>query len=203
MYRLERKFLFNNKFESNIALTYLLKNYSFRKSFKPRDVYSIYLDTKNLDFLYDNIIGLSNRKKIRYRFYSTIPNELIYEEKIKKNSFGKKIKKVYRNPEKLDIFKAKKIIKEIESEKKDILYQQISVNYKREYFIDIFKNSLTIDSDINFFDKRNYIYDRSLIEYKINLDNYKNNYFHKINFPFSRHSKYVAGMAMINKTIYV
>ena len=63
MFRTERKFLFNNKIEAYLALQSLLKRYSFRKKFKTRNIYSVYLDTKNLDFLFENIIGLSNRKK--------------------------------------------------------------------------------------------------------------------------------------------
>ena len=68
MFRTERKFLFNNKIEAYLALQSLLKRYSFRKIFKTRTIYSVYLDTKNLDYLFENIIGLSNRKKLGIDF---------------------------------------------------------------------------------------------------------------------------------------
>ena len=205
MFRTERKFLFNNKIEAYLALQSLLKKYSFRKKFKTRNIYSVYLDTKNLDYLFENIIGLSNRKKIRYRFYSDNLHQLIHEEKIKKNNFGTKIKKVHNTSYKLDFASVGKMIESLnyKNNHKTQLYQQINVSYRRDYYVDIYKNSLTVDSDINFFNKSTNRYERSVIEYKITKDNYENNYFHKINYPFTRHSKYVVGMAIINQTMYV
>ena len=95
--RIERKFVFDNEFQSENTFQKISNKYVIKKIFEPRQINSIYLDTKNLDYLYDNLSGIKNRIKSRVRFYSDNDNQIIYEEKIKKNEIGFKKKSIFIN----------------------------------------------------------------------------------------------------------
>ena len=88
--RIERKFVFDNKFQLENYFKKLYKSFIIKKIYEPREISTIYLDTKNLDYLYDNLVGINNRIKARVRFYSNVNNKIIYEEKIKKIRFKQK-----------------------------------------------------------------------------------------------------------------
>ena len=92
-YRVERKFSFGKSKENELYNFLLLNN--FNKTFENRIVNSIYLDTCNFDNALDNINGVSNRKKLRMRWYNNDLNNLSFETK-KKNNFCvlKKITKI-------------------------------------------------------------------------------------------------------------
>ena len=90
---------------------------------------------------------------------------------------------------------------------KYFLKETLFVKYNREYFTDIFGNFITHDTKIEFFDvkffKKSVLYKKSIIEYKINEKNFEKKLFYNFNIRYSRHSKYVVGMALLNKTSYV
>mgnify|MGYP000282770244 FL=1 len=67
LYRYERKYLLK-KINLNKFLAELFKN-NFKKIYKKRFINNIYYDTYNYDLLSHNIEGLSERKKIRIRWY--------------------------------------------------------------------------------------------------------------------------------------
>ena len=56
----------------------------FTQQYPDRNISSIYLDTLNYNFARDNINGVSERKKIRIRWYNNNLNNISIEEKIKK-----------------------------------------------------------------------------------------------------------------------
>ena len=62
-FRYERKFLVNETRYENIEALVKIHPIQFREIYQPRFVNNIYLDTFNLDFYYDNIIGTADRKK--------------------------------------------------------------------------------------------------------------------------------------------
>jgi len=210
MNRVERKFVFENGFKSKNVIQSLQKNFSIKKIFNPRGINTIYFDTNKLDYLYDNLSGIKNRVKSRIRFYNE-NDQIIYEEKIKKNEIGLKrkdfiiseCKKTLNYENALKNFKKSSIY--INS--KYFLKETLFVKYNREYFTDIFGNFITHDTKIEFFDvkffKKPVLYKKSIIEYKINEKNFERNLFYKFNIRYSRHSKYVVGMALLNKTSYV
>ena len=74
----------------NIFEKWLLNQKNINKIYKPRIISSIYYDDINLGFANDNLIGISNRIKIRLRSYNLSEN-FNYEFKIKKNKLGSKI----------------------------------------------------------------------------------------------------------------
>jgi len=61
--RIEKKFVFG-KFKSDYIEKILLLN-GFKKIFPDRHISSIYLDTLNYDFEKNNIMRISERKKVR------------------------------------------------------------------------------------------------------------------------------------------
>tara|TARA_B100000242_G_scaffold284138_1_gene247107 strand:- start:1607 stop:2239 length:633 start_codon:yes stop_codon:yes gene_type:complete len=209
--RIERKFVFDNKFQLESCFKKLYKSFIFKKIYEPREISTIYLDTKNLDYLYDNLAGINNRIKSRLRFYSNMNNKVIYEEKIKKNELGSKTKITLNlnGNKKLGFKSTLNTLKKTNFylNSKSFLNETLFVKYKRQYFSDIFGNFITIDSEIRFSDvtyfRKLISYNKSLIEYKIDETNYKNNMFYNFPQKYTRHSKYVVGMALLNKTSYV
>ena len=209
--RIERKFVFDNKFQLESCFKKLYKSFIFKKIYEPREISTIYLDTKNLDYLYDNLVGINNRIKSRLRFYSNMNNKVIYEEKIKKNELGSKTKIILNlnGNKKLGFKSTLNTLKKTNFylNSKSFLNETLFVKYKRQYFSDIFGNFITIDSEIRFSDvtyfRKLISYNKSLIEYKIDETNYKNNMFYNFPQKYTRHSKYVVGMALLNKTSYV
>ena len=115
---------------------------------------SIYLDTINYDFAKDNINGVSERKKIRLRWYDDNLNKIFIEQKNKKNF------KVWKNIEEIKPTNIKKnLIKNLEDYFKNNNFSKLvnfnynfvlKTNYKRSYWISDDKNiRATIDTDIN------------------------------------------------------
>ena len=211
MNRVEKKFIIENSFDSKKILFYLSKNFVIKKKFENREINSIYLDTTNYDYMSDNLDGIKNRIKSRLRFYSGSNNQFVYEEKIKKNEIGFK-KKLYFDigeTEKLDwdICLAKFKESHLFLTTKFYLRESLFVKYNREYMIDLFGNSITMDTNIKFYDVKYFnkpiIYEKSVIEYKIEEENFKKKLFYNFKLRNSRHSKYVVGMALLNKTLYI
>ena len=66
--RIEKKFVLG-KHKDDFLKKLLLSN-GFNKQYPDRVINSIYMDTVNYDFAKDNISGISNRKKIRFRWYN-------------------------------------------------------------------------------------------------------------------------------------
>ena len=81
--RIEKKFVLG-KFKDDFLKKFLLIN-GFTKQYPDRKISSIYLDTSNYDFARDNINGVSERKKIRFRWYNNDTKKIFFEEKNKKN----------------------------------------------------------------------------------------------------------------------
>ncbi len=211
MNRIERKFVLENGFKSKNVVQSLQKNYSIKKIFNPREINTIYFDTNKLDYLYDNLSGIKNRVKSRVRFYSNKNDKIIYEEKIKKNEIGYK-RKIHITPKNEKTLNYENSLKSFKKSKiylnsKYFLNETLFVKYYREYFIDLFGNFITHDTKIEFFDvkffKKSVLYNKSIIEYKINEKNFEKKLFYNFNIRYSRHSKYVVGMALLNKTSYV
>ena len=95
-YRYERKFCIPElTFEYIKALIFSHPSH-FSVSYPLRIINNIYLDTANLDFFNDTIIGCSDRKKVRIRWYgdtstSTIVNSPKLEIKCKSGFVGWKL----------------------------------------------------------------------------------------------------------------
>jgi|TARA_B110000495_G_C22893828_1_gene521420 hypothetical protein len=150
--RIEKKFVFG-KYQNDFVEKILLIN-NFSKVYPDRTISSIYLDTLNFDFVKDNINGISERKKIRVRWYNDDINKIYLEEKNKRNFF------IWKNISKLDIFTSEKnllndlkifLINSNNMKNNNYNYNFIlKTNYKRNYWLSSNgKIRATIDTEIN------------------------------------------------------
>lgn len=147
-----------------------LYNSPFKKKYDNRTVNSLYYDTINLDFAYDNISGQSNRIKIRTRWYTKNDKNYLdefckskyfrFEIKRKKNNYSDKIffpKQYFKKKNSIleqRTFLKKELNKELSKFSQLshlVLKDTVFVGYNREYFEHIFSEHvrLTIDKDLS------------------------------------------------------
>ena len=150
--RIEKKFVLG-KFKDDFLKKFLLIN-GFTKQYPDRKISSIYLDTSNYDFARDNINGVSERKKIRFRWYDDKFEKIFLEEKSKNNfTVSKVVNKISLISNKKNILND--LAKFLLSNKTKIIKNQnckmvLKTNYKRSYWISSDKKiRATIDIDIN------------------------------------------------------
>lgn len=213
LYRYERKYLLK-KINLNKFLAELFKN-NYYKIYKKRFINNIYYDTYNYDLLNHNIEGLSERKKIRVRWYGQTFG-------LSKKTIELKIKSEFLNTKKtLSIGKFKfnsfneikkfndYVIDNLLVKKNFEFYNEI-INkipvilnrYQRSYYLSPDKNiRVTIDSDLNFYSPITKIksFEKNIvveIKYK-NDQNFSNNF---NNLTLTRYSKYAQGL--LQNTFY-
>ena len=147
--RIEKKFVFLPGDRRKIDL--LKINGFFKKIYFNRRVNSIYYDTIDLNCLWDNINGYSNRNKYRVRWYDNINNsEVFFEKKTKINQTTQKIKlslgKFKDQKNLIDFLKTNEFINKIFEITTLNLVQVLNVSYNRDYYIDT-ENKLRITFD--------------------------------------------------------
>ena len=93
-YRLERKFTVPDIFKfEGIEQIIKLNSFHFREVYHKRQVNNIYFDTAAYNDYFDNVLGVSDRKKIRIRWYGDslgFIEKPVLEIKIKKGLVGDK-----------------------------------------------------------------------------------------------------------------
>ncbi len=140
--RFERKWIFKSNNYSVLINSLIRSNLFFKKHYPKRRVNSIYFDTSNYASIRENLDGVSNKKKIRLRWYGNsdrITNPIL-EIKSKKGFETKKenIKiseldnLIFRSLKNLEIIQ-NKINETIKTKK--IIYPILTTNYDREYYI--------------------------------------------------------------------
>ena len=147
--RIEKKFVFLPGDRRKIDL--LKISGFFKKIYFNRRVNSIYYDTIDLNCLWDNINGYSNRNKYRVRWYDNINNsEVFFEKKTKINQTTQKIKlslgKFKDQKNLIDFLKTNEFINKIFEITTLNLVQVLNVSYNRDYYIDT-ENKLRITFD--------------------------------------------------------
>lgn len=147
-----------------------IHNSSFKKKYENRQVNSLYYDTSNLDFAYDNVIGQSKRLKIRARWYSK-NNDKVLNNFDKKNQFKFEIKRKIKNlsdkiilselfcEKNSSVNDRKKLLKKsLNTElsknselSKLTIKDVIFISYYREYYQNFFFSDirLTVDNNLN------------------------------------------------------
>ncbi len=154
--RYERKFIISPS--RLLVLNSFIKSLGFIRSFPDRYVSSIYYDDPLLSQYYDSLNGVSNRTKIRARYYNRDFQTCKFEIKYKNAELGAKAypelselnsgslsKITFHNVfhMKSDIFLPSLIL--------DIFRPKVYVAYSRSYFSCPISNSrLTIDSPIEY-----------------------------------------------------
>lgn len=212
--RLEKKFVFlpgdNRKIE-------ILKIEGFfKKIYYKRRVNSIYYDTIDLNCLWDNINGFSNRDKYRVRWYDDINNSEVFFEKKKKINQATQKTKIslgkFKNQVDLNIFlKSNEFNNSLYKITTLNLVQVLTVSYNRDYYIDN-KNKLRITFDENIRTHQNFEgnffknlanISNNILEFKYLLEdsNYVRQKMYNLNFNLrnQKFSKYVQSFMILNE----
>tara|TARA_B110000444_G_C18574092_1_gene470817 strand:+ start:15 stop:668 length:654 start_codon:yes stop_codon:yes gene_type:complete len=209
--RIEKKFVFG-KYQNDFIEKILLIN-NFSKVYPDRVINSIYLDTLNFDFAKDNINGISERKKIRIRWYNDEINKIYLEEKNKRNFF------IWKNISKLDIFTSEKnLLKDLKiflNNSKNMKYNNynynfiLKTNYKRNYWLSANgKIRATIDTEINAspaYNKSKIVcLPETILEFKFsqNLESYFRDFFSQkhLNIRSKKYSKYIQSFLALEES---
>ena len=209
LYRYERKWVCNIKNKLDLIIALSRSNLFFTYQYPKRKVNSIYFDDEKYSSIIENLDGVSEKKKIRLRWYGKINfiENPVLEIKHKKGFENKKIliKINELNNLKLNNHKNLNLIKKVVNSKvksKKILSPILTTNYEREYFIS--SNGLiraTLDYDLksiylkNFSQIeiiKNFHYHCILeIKYPNNLDKYVRENLRDISLRLSKNSKFV------------
>ena len=140
--RFERKWIFKSNNYLALINSLIRSNFFFNTQYPKRRVNSIYFDSSNYSSIRQNLDGVSNKKKIRVRWYGeeNILIKPLLEVKSKKSSETRK--EIYKINELNDLkfpnLKNLEIIKNVINNKikpKKIIYPVLSTHYDRQYFI--------------------------------------------------------------------
>jgi len=221
-YRYEIKFVLDNSRLSD-AMQWLYNNTTANKTYDNRKVNSIYFDNVDFSSVRDNLAGISQRRKLRLRWYGHQENSLpFFEVKTKNGRLGYKtsypIKSIGNNLLELNIDKiASKCIKDLAEH--DIVFDEhlvptLQVNYEREYYETHNGIRITIDQDIQFSDTQlhttldennSFPYPFKVMEIKFKLDMKEavSELIRPLHITPKRHSKYLIGLAMLGYVVYI
>jgi SPX domain protein involved in polyphosphate accumulation len=224
--RYETKFILN---EMNIAeaMRWIYMHTSMRRAYADRLVHTLYFDDPDFQAVKDNLAGVSQRVKTRLRWYSedggiSVP---ALEEKIRDGRLGTKNRKLL--PDLRSILMDIPISDIVATVQKELLCtefgcrvfsKQLSptlyVSYTREYFEDHDGIRLTIDKNIAFghiipsssISRLQLMsYPACLMEIKF-LPEMKErvaDMIRGLHLVPMRHSKYLAGMALLGQATYI
>ena len=208
--RVEKKFVFG-KFKEDYLEKVLLLN-GFSKTYSPRNISSIYLDTLNFDFAKDNINGVSKRKKIRFRWYNNDFNNIYLEEKNKQNFFVKKnINKISNLvSQNINIDELKNFFFRKNKDFNTFNYRFVlKTNYFRSYWISNDKKiRATIDSNLKVSPinnlSRKLDLNETILEFKFSPSEEKSfrNFIFKnnLNFRTNKYSKYLQSFNLLENS---
>tara|TARA_Y100000589_G_C27147877_1_gene627645 strand:- start:125 stop:805 length:681 start_codon:yes stop_codon:yes gene_type:complete len=216
--RYEKKYIVPFKNKSLIYKFLISSKMRFTPQYEERVVNSIYLDTSKLQFFYENIYGLSRRRKFRIRWYGNpdyITNPVL-EVKLKNGNLGRKIiLPIYFYQNSNFIFDIKQITKSLKkinasknlSETLKYLKPNLFVSYTRTYFKSKeLECRLTIDREIkyrsiniqtnsmqNLHNNKNLIME---LKYPFNIDSKKLSSLFNFPIRITKNSKYIEGIRL-------
>ena len=163
-YRFERKFVTNMMDHKGLELLVKTHPAMFTEIFWERQVNNIYFDTPALTYFFDNVVGKSQRRKVRIRWYGEtngLVEKPVLEFKVKSGMLGKKASfdlipfnhnEIARLDFLEDIFRRSKIPDNILEELKGLKPSLLN-RYRRRYYRSADHNyRFTIDYDLRYFD---------------------------------------------------
>jgi len=208
----------------SIYKSWLLRLKGLASAYPDRIINSIYFDCPENSSAFDNIHGIAKRAKFRLRWYGTSPeSKSSVEIKIKNGRIGKKI--VFStNKKNTDIqirdvfninntwFKGPKGESIIPLISKKYLFPVLDVKYKRSYFL--YNDCIRLTYDTNFKSRVHQVEemhnpwksdDLDVLEIKFETKHlsFAKDFISKTPFVPKRHSKYLRGLAICNKAIYL
>jgi SPX domain protein involved in polyphosphate accumulation len=210
-------------------LSWLYRETTIRPAYEDRNVNSLYFDDTEFLSVRENLAGISNRKKLRLRWYHLNDEQKIsnvsLEEKAREGRLGhKNVIKIPSLEKDLLRISLSEIQSEIwaectkTAELAMILDRHfvptIHLNYLRKYFTSANGVRITIDQDIRFYPLSPVLelykfpavhYPKFVIEIKFepHLKNEVERLIRKLNMTPKRHSKYLAGLAALGHVNYV
>ena len=221
-YRYEIKFILDNAKLSD-AIRWLYNNTTANKIYDNRKVNSIYFDNVDFSSVRDNLTGISERSKLRLRWYGHQENSLpFFEVKTKNGRLGYKtsyqIKSIGNNLLNLNIDKiSSKCIKDLAEQ--DVVLDEhlvpaLRVSYEREYYETHNGIRITIDQDIIFSDTQPHslinensstLYPFKIMEikFKPEMKDEVAKLMRPLHITHKRHSKYLIGLAMLGYVVYI
>lgn len=211
-FRYERKYIIQNV--DLPSFIFEIQNNCFLEVFKERKINNLYYDSINLDSIFDNIDGLSNRKKYRVRWYGDTFKSSLKQFEIKfKSEFlnSKKIINIgeFQIKNHNDFHQTYIRLLEILKENHLPLFCEMNTkflklynSYKRKYFLSGDKKiRITIDKELKFYSPitKNKFEEKSIIvEIKYDKDS---KFINELkNLSLNKYSKYVKGV--VSTTFY-
>jgi SPX domain protein involved in polyphosphate accumulation len=204
--RFERKWIFRSNNSLALINALIRSNLFFRTQYPKRNVNSIYFDTYNFTSIRQNLDGVSDKKKIRIRWYGN-KNIMINPVVEIKSKRGFETKKESSSIKQLDNIKLSdfEIIKKKLNKKlkiKKIINPILTTNYEREYFVSLNgKVRATVDYNLKSIFLNNSIHtdivknfkNICILEFKYatSLDRYVRENLKEITLRLSKNSKFV------------
>ena len=222
--RYEIKFPINQN--EMVEILYFIKMNKFYKSYPSRSINSLYFDTIDNTSISNNLAGLSNRHKIRLRWYENnkFPPVLELKSRNGRIVYKQKIDMDFLSIQDInntDLYKIRKrIFRFISTNKKfdlrliDFYFPNLLVNYNREYFelnkdirLTIDKNikfkNISLNKNVNYYKNINYSQIIAEIKFPIHLKDNVVELIRHLNLSPRRHSKYLVGMSKVASLVYV
>ena len=207
--RYERKWIFKSNNYLALINSLIRSKLFFKKHFPKRRVNSIYFDTLDYISIRQNLDGVSNKKKIRIRWYGEQKKLVKPVLEIKSKKGSETTKESFKINELNDLsfpnLKNLEIIKNVINSKihsKKTIHPILTTNYDREYFI---SNNGKIRATIDYNLKSIYLKNLSQIDivknfslacilelkYSTKLDKYVRKNLKNITLRLSKNSKFV------------
>ena len=207
--RYERKWIYRSNDHLTLINSLIRSNLFFNKQYPNRRVNSIYFDDINHSSIRQNLDGISEKKKIRVRWYGA-QNQLVNPVLEIKNKKGLETRKeTYKISEldglKFPDFKNLDLIKNtvnLQKKSKNTILPILTTNYDRQYFVsNNGKIRATIDYNLKSIHLKNpsqmeivKIFSSTCIleiKYPTNLDKYVRLNLKEITLRLSKNSKYI------------
>lgn len=207
--RFERKWVYKSSDHLSLINELIKSNLFFSKQYPNRKVNSLYFDDTNYSSIIENLDGVSEKKKVRLRWYGQ-SNQLLnptLEIKSKKGfETTKEISKIheldglkFNNFENLEFIKLR-VNSKIKTKK--IIYPVLTTNYEREYFVsNNNKVRATVDYNLKSINVGNFSqidliknFNPSCIlelKYSTNIDKFVRQNLKEVTLRLSRNSKFI------------
>ena len=222
-FRFERKFTVPTVYSMKQIEQYIKRNsYLFREVYHERQVNNIYFDSPAYNDYFDNVLGVSDRKKIRIRWYGDTFQDIqnpVLEVKVKRGLVGDKwsyklkpfsLDNSTTRQTFLDVFRVSDLPLPILESVKTV-YPTLLNSYIRKYYLSAnkaFRVTLDygliyhrIESHRNNFSRKPIHDENKIVELKYSLENDKYANAITTQFPFrlNKNSKYVNGINSLKR----
>ena len=207
--RYERKWIYRSNDHLTLINSLIRSNLFFNKQYPNRRVNSIYFDDINYSSIRQNLDGISEKKKIRVRWYGA-QNQLVNPVLEIKNKKGLETRKETHKISELDglkfpDFKNLDLIKNIvnlQKKSKNTIHPILTTNYDRQYLV---SNNGKVRATVDYNLKSTHLKNPSQIEiiknfsstcileikYPTNLDKYVRLNLKEITLRLSKNSKFI------------